>query len=224
MAFGDFVQGVTGDGTNPVFAGPVIAGNMLVAAVRIGATGATVSVADNINPGNWLLARSQVQTVDGHTGYVFYVPATLAGTPTVTITTSAGTKRLAVGEYATAGLSMSLDQVNSGQGTPAPVSSGNITTTARVELAIGAGTDDNAAVGGQPVWSSFAAWIFDIALVTGGIDRPVFLFHQVLASTQTISFAPTPSPNTATNLTSLITSFPGASPARVPSVHLPFMR
>lgn len=89
------------------FSSAVTAGNTLVAVVGTVNTGVTFTVADNVN-GNWPAALASTST--GRTIFFFALPATLAGTPTVTATLGTGTAGISMSIIEVSGISGALDQ------------------------------------------------------------------------------------------------------------------
>lgn len=121
------VQAVNGSGaTNTIAVTGVAAGSLLVTVARVGALGATVTVADNVN-GAWTQAVAQAQSTDGHTGYIFYRENSAAGSLTVTLTTSGGSTRLVFSEWSGVFASGSLGNTNSAQAGAYPLPSGTVT-------------------------------------------------------------------------------------------------
>lgn len=116
-----------------------VAGNLIIVAVRVGATGRTVTITDSRNtyqPKD----ISQVQTTDGHEIFIFHAENIGAGANTVQVAISGGaaTVRFAIHEYSGLALSGALDRVNGGQADGATsISSGNVTTTVANELLFG---------------------------------------------------------------------------------------
>jgi hypothetical protein len=141
---------------NLTFNSSVSSGDILIVGVRIGATGRTVTVSDNVNAGNYTQAVSQVQTTDGHQAYVFYKENVAAGSTQVTVAISgaAATIRFNIQEYHGIAPASSLDATNSSQGTGTNLSSGNITTAGTNELLFGLATNDNSA---SETWTAAAS-------------------------------------------------------------------
>ena len=94
MAFGAFVREATPvdiSGTSATiggagFAANVTAGNLLVLAVRVGATGRTVTVTSDSTPTPFTLAVTQAQTADAHQTYIYHGINQAGGVkPTITV-------------------------------------------------------------------------------------------------------------------------------------------
>lgn len=102
---------------NVTFSGAVAAGNMLFCCAGGGSTG-SLAVSDSVNGSYTPIGSQQVGTGGNASASIeaFWIPATLAGTPTVTMTfgTSATFLTLAVGEYAGVGGIESFAYSNSG--------------------------------------------------------------------------------------------------------------
>lgn len=155
---------------------PVVAGNFLVAIIRIGATGRTVTVSDNLN-GTWTQATSQIQTTDGHQGYLYYLFGALAGATTVTVAISgvAATVRFAIGEYRTGQTPRAIldGTPSSAEGTASGVAaSGTLTTVGQQAVLIGGGTTANAVVANWLQATSGGTWTIR---QTVGSSQPVVL-------------------------------------------------
>jgi len=121
------------------------AGNLIVVAVRIGSPSTTTVSVRDTNGNSYSLARSQVQTTDGHQAWVYYAKIIAAGANTVTVTLSAtATLRVAIHEYSGLDTAAPLDQTTSAPGSGTAPTSGSVTTTAANELLFGMGSSANA--------------------------------------------------------------------------------
>ena len=112
-----------------------IAGNLIIAFVRMSTTTQTVRVTDTA--GNlYTDAVSQVQNADGHQIHIFYAKNIRGGANTVTATFSSGNAHgwLAVYEYSGLSATSPLDQKGAAQGSSATPTAGAPSTTAPNEL------------------------------------------------------------------------------------------
>ena len=137
------------------FVSNVKVGSTLLVASRVGATGRTITVSDDVN-GAYTAGPNIAQTTDGHQAYLHSFVNTAAGRPIVTYAISgvAATIRLAVLEYSQVA---ALDQSNQNQGTGTNATCTD-TTTAPVELLIGAATHNNGAAAVWTAASSGGTW------------------------------------------------------------------
>lgn len=112
--------------------GGVAAGNMLIVAIRVGATGRTISVNDDLG-NNYLLAKGQAAA---HDGFIYYAMNVAAGATTVTVGISGAAADIfaALHEYSGLATTNALDQAASATGTSTNADSGDVTTTTNNQL------------------------------------------------------------------------------------------
>jgi hypothetical protein len=115
-----------------------VAGNLIVAFVRMSTTSQTVVVTDTVG-NNYVAAVSEPQDIDGHQIVIFYASNIRGGANTVTSTFS-GTNNhpwLTVYEYSGLSRTGPLDQTIRAQGTNASPFAGLITNTGLVFVGVG---------------------------------------------------------------------------------------
>ena len=144
-----FVQGGANNGSNvnsisTAFPSSVGAGHLLVAAVgysdsSTNIANVTFTVTDSLG-NTWTSALSPVRRSGHGVAQIFYVKNSLAGTDTVTVTSSIGNAsflELYIHEYSGTNTSAPLDVTANGQGSGTTPSSGAATTTAANEVIFG---------------------------------------------------------------------------------------
>lgn len=107
-------------------------GDMILVAVRFGTTGATFTVSDSVNAGNYSEDKVQTLATDGDTVAIFSKVNTCAGTCNITITaSSSASTSIAMAEVEVSGLASSsyLDQTASANASSTSPNSGNAATT-----------------------------------------------------------------------------------------------
>ncbi len=177
------------------------AGNAIIVCVRSGnGSAGQVSVADNVNAGNYTKAVEVADGVNNRTVSIWVKEnsaAAAAGNLTVTVTLSA-TASCATNGLVYSGVltSSSVDQVNSAAFTTstATPTSGNITTTASGDLVIGAigfSTGSTATInsGGGSESAGFTSE-FDDSLGTAS-HQHLHSADDILSGTSTLAYAPT---------------------------------
>jgi hypothetical protein len=195
---------------NLTFPSSITAGDILIIGVRIGTTGRTVTVNDNVNAGNYTQAATQVEAAD-HQGYIFYKENAAAGITQVTVTISgaAVSIRFNIQEYRGIAAANSLDATNSGQGVGGSLDSGNITTTQSSELLFGLATNFN----GQPeTWTpaqSGGTWNIRQQIAING-NHPL-MSEDFFTATSGGTFTNNPQLSSGEGWTSLIAAFKTAS-------------
>jgi hypothetical protein len=188
----------------------VTAGNELFAVIRLGNNSDTpITVSDNVNAGNWTQAVLLNDATNGRYIGIYYKENTGAGTPTVTLSyalSDASLKGLNIYEYSGLATSSSIDQVNSANSasTSTPTS-GNITTTQASELILAAMTFSTSSTVTVSTEGSGFTQQHDDALGTVGSHDRVHVADQIVAATNTYSYAPTLSGALVSNL--VIASF-----------------
>lgn len=147
MALWDHVQSRSvdsGTGTSATLAynSNIVAGNLLVIAVRSGGTAANPVITDS--QGN-TYTRHVLQTEGtDHQTSIHSAIAISSAACTVTLTTGSVTRRWAIHEYDSAGTTVTKDQHASAQGDSTTPSSGNTATTSSAsELLFGASSCEN---------------------------------------------------------------------------------
>ncbi len=123
------------------FSGSNVAGNLIIAFVRMSTANQTVAVSDTL--GNaYSDSVSQVQSSDGHQVHIFYAKNIRAGANTVTAAFSGTNNHPFVAIYEYAGLSTTapLDRVAAAQGNSAAVSTGATALTSSANELVFAGT------------------------------------------------------------------------------------
>jgi hypothetical protein len=113
--------------------------NFIVVCIRIGATGATITVSDT-QTNTYASALQFNDTGGGNTVAIVYALDIKAGANTVTVSFSgvgSQTLRFSIAEYSGVALTSALDVTNSNQANSAALDSGNVTTTANGELIVG---------------------------------------------------------------------------------------
>jgi hypothetical protein len=132
---------------NLAFTGNNTAGSLIIVAVRIGATGRTVTVTDSQN-NTYTQRINQVQGAD-HEVFVIDALKISSGANTVTVSSSgaAAIIRFAIHEYRGLAPFSAYDKSNSAQSgaSGTALNSGNVTTTKANELLFGVGTTPNPA-------------------------------------------------------------------------------
>lgn len=132
----------------------VTVGNALIATVG-GDPGDTISsVADNVNSGNWTLAVTHAAA--GQHVSIYYKLGTAAGTPTVTLTTSANMLGQQLTIFEISGTSLELNVTNNNEGTTGVSNAGNLNTTDANAFLITATENTN---GESSLGSTFTAWL-----------------------------------------------------------------
>mgnify|MGYP001610165967 CR=1 FL=1 len=124
------------------FGSSTTTGNFIALGSRVGATGRTVTGSDS-NSNTYAQAKNQVNSTDGHEGFIHYAMNITGGAShqcTISISGAASTIRITLHEYSGLATSGALDQTNSAQGNSASLDSGNITTLVADELLFGVGT------------------------------------------------------------------------------------
>ena len=197
--------GVSLTSTTIQYAINVKAGSVLLIACRVGATGRTITVSDDIN-GAWTAGPTIAQSTDGHQTYLYAFVGSAGGSrPTVTFAISgvAATLRLAILEYSHA---VAADQSNSAQstGTAATVQA---TTTTPTEICIGVATHNNADGG---LWTAGVGW--KKLSESGGSGSCLLVEELIASSSSTYDHNPTCG-GTNGSWTSLIWTFPYNIPA-----------
>jgi hypothetical protein len=131
----------TGSGAvQSAFPSANMAGNLILAFVRMSGTSQTVTVTDS--RGNaYTEAVGQTQTNDGHQSHLFYAKNITGGADTVTATFS-GTNNhpwLAIYEYSGLSTTVPLDRTSTAQGSGTAVSSGSTSVTSTASELVFAG-------------------------------------------------------------------------------------
>lgn len=132
--------------TTLAFTGPVAVGDLILAKVRFGDVGETITVSDNVNPGNYTQDAVATLATDSDTVLVFSKIATVAGTPTLALALSAAASiQWAIEDWApgTGNTWQAAAQSTHANATGAAISSGSITTTAANALIAGVAGYDN---------------------------------------------------------------------------------
>jgi hypothetical protein len=113
------------------------AGNFLLACVRIGALGRTVTITDSNNTWSATPVVTQQQTTDGHQAYIFALPNCAAGANTVTVGISgaAASIRFSILEYS------GVSSAGTTDGTPASAQAATTTAAASGTSATSNGAD-----------------------------------------------------------------------------------
>ena len=119
-------------------------GDMIVVALRVGHALGAVTITDT-NGNTFVQAATKANPNDVHQLYLYYAQNIVGGADTITVKVTATnpTVRMTALEYSGAAPSSPLDQTASAVGTGTAVSSGNVTTTAPVELIVGIATNAN---------------------------------------------------------------------------------
>jgi hypothetical protein len=176
----------------------ISSGDCIVVCVRTGTTGAgNVTVADNVNAGNYIKAVEVVDTANGRSVGIYVKPnsaAVAAGSLTVTATLAGTASAMAMNGLIYIGVATTspTDQTNSAvfaTATTAP-SSGNITTTVSGDAVIGAfclQTTSLASVSSEG--GSFAQEFNDTLGTTG--HQHLHTADRVLTGRSTLAYAPT---------------------------------
>lgn len=156
--FPTLVTGTSTQTPSQTFAGAVAAGDTIFAFVSwdAGSTGTVTQVVDSVNGATQYTALSPVFHGSAESFQLFYLPNSLAGTPTVTATLSAVQSGASVSCIEVAGLTSSplFDNYSTFNGTSGlTMTSGNITTKYPIEILIG-GCRSN----GQLVTAGGAGW------------------------------------------------------------------
>lgn len=147
MAYGDHVQsrGVdSGASVNPTLAysGNVVAGNILVAGARIGVGALYTGFTDS--QGNTWTTVENFTDLNSLTHVTAWAIAGSSAANTVTMNNAGGSQRWIIGEYDSAGQTISLDQHTHATGNGSTLDSGSVTTTVATELIVGFAHDNNA--------------------------------------------------------------------------------
>lgn len=223
MAFGAKIQSTQKDAgavssTTLAFTSSNTAGNILVAALRVGSTTETLTnnkITDS--QGNvWSVKKSQDQTTDGHKLWVLVAFNSNAGANTVTIAKSGtGTLRFVIAEYTATSTSDTTDQTNSGQGTTQlTMTAGNVTTTVASELLLAAFS--NAADSNSFSMTAGSGYAVDEQVTTSSRFR-VGIEHRVVSSTGTYAGDATLNGDTPDNWAAAIVTLAEISAVALPS-------
>ncbi len=124
------VEGSAVTSVSQSFPNANVAGDLIIAFVRMSTTAQTVQVTDSL--GNvYADAVSQGQSVDGHQIHIFYAKNIAAGVNTITATFSAVNNHpwLAIYEYSGLSTSAPLDQTSSAQGFTSAANTGATAST-----------------------------------------------------------------------------------------------
>lgn len=175
----------------------ILLGDCIVVVVRSGNGSANqLSVADNVNAGNYTKAVEVVDATNGRTVGIYVMPnsaAVVAGSLTVTVTSLASVTLALNGLVYTGVATVSpVDQVNSAvfsTATSTPTS-GSITTTAAGDVVIGGfGLSTGATVTVSSEGGSFAQEFNDT--IGTASHQHLHTADQILVGTSTLAYAPT---------------------------------
>jgi len=209
-------DGGAGTTLSQSFSSPNVAGNWIAVVVRSGVSGHSFTVTDS--SGNTYRQAVKLDiTVDtpaGDTLALFYAENIRSGANTVSVVAaSSATLRLAIFEYSGVALANSLDAIAATQGSGAAPNSGNATTTAPGELAIGAVATAN----GRTV-SAGSGYVID-ELVPTAPNTKLLVEHQLKSIAGTV--AATASLNAADAWGSVLATFrPGGQQTGGPDLTL----
>ncbi len=179
-----------------------VAGNWIAVIIRTGVSGQSLTVTDS--RGNTYKQAVKLDiTVDspaGDTLALFYAENIRSGANTVSVAVpTSATLRLAIFEYSGVAVANSLDVIAAAQGSGAAPSSGNATTTAPGELAIGAVATAN----GRTIGAG-SGYVID-ELVPAAPNTRLLVEHQLKSSAGTV--AATASLNAADAWGSVLATF-----------------
>ena len=198
------------------FASNVSQGSLIVVGVRVGGTGRTVTVSDNLN-GSYSLAVTQTQGAD-HQAYIFYKENAAAGATTVTVTISgSGTLRFNIHEYAGAAASGALDSTSSQTGTGSAPDSGAISTSQADELVFGLATNNNVSSGSWTPATSGGTWTKRQEQTAVGCTSTRCIMSSDIIASSAGSYRHNPTFSTSVDWTSLVAAFKGSTGGAAPA-------